>query len=140
MKRIWRFVREHARKLIPNRAARWGLIYLPLFAGAVWFGIGMVLPGAGESATDIKAALVNAGVYSVRVMAALCLVHAVTHPKVWRWDLDNDYRTRLQHILDGSAQGDAIGAFLVLAGEMVAKLLLLWLILKALVLWPQGVA
>lgn len=139
MKRIWQFVREHARKLIPNRAARWGLIYLPLFAGAVWFGIGAVLPGVA-AADDVKAALVNAGVFSVRAMAALCLVHAVTHPKVWRWDVDNDLRDRLQRILFGAEEGSPVGAFLVLAGELVGKLALLWLLLKALVLWPQGVA
>jgi hypothetical protein len=135
---LWRPVREGARKLIPSRAARWMLIYLPLFSLAVWFGIEAILQGPG--AADVKTSLVNAGVFSVRVLVAIGLVHAVTCCKVWDWDLADAYRAKLQRILDGSEAGNAIGAFLVLAGEMVAKILLLWLLLRGLILWPQGVA
>lgn len=135
---LWRPVREHAKKLIPSRALRWALIYLPLFSVAVWFGIETILQGTASA--DVKTSLVNAGVFSVRVMVAICLVHAVTCCKVWNWDLRNDYRDQLQRILDGSAPGNAIGAFAVLAGEMVAKLGLLWMLLRGLILWPQGVA
>lgn len=135
---LWRPVREGARKLIPSRALRWALIYLPLFSVAVWFGIETILQGTASA--DVKTSLVNAGVFSVRVMVAICLVHAVTCCKVWNWDLRNDYRDKLQRILDGSKAGNAIGAFAVLAGEMVAKLGLLWMLLRGLILWPQGVA
>lgn len=135
---LWRPVREFARKLIPSRALRWALIYLPLFSVAVWFGIETILQGTASA--DVKTSLVNAGVFSVRVMVAICLVHAVTCCKVWNWDLLNDYRDKLQRILDGSEPGNAIGAFAVLSGEMVAKLGLLWMLLRGLILWPQGVA
>ena len=135
----WRWVRENAKRLIPSRALRWALFYLPLFSAAVWFGIEAMLEG-NTALGDVKTSLVNAGVFSVRVMVAICLVHAVTCRKVWDWDLSDAYRTKLQRVLDGSEPGNAIGAFLVLAGEMVAKILLLWLLLRALILWPQGVA
>ena len=134
---LWRPVREHARKLLPSRAARWMLIYLPLFSVLVWFGIEAILPK--EAAPDVKAALINAGVFSVRVMVAIGLVHAITCRQVWGWDLANTYRERLQRILDGSEQGDSFGALAVLAGETLAKVLLLWLFLRALILYPQGV-
>lgn len=135
---LWRLVREHARKLIPSRAIRWMLLYLPLFTAAVWFGIEAILEA--KLAGDVKANLVNAGVFSVRVMVAIGLVHAVTCRKVWDWDLSDAYRADLQHVLDGRKPGNALGAFLILAGEMVAKALLLWLLLRGLILWPQGVA
>lgn len=135
---LWRPVRERARKLIPSRAVRWMLLYLPLFSAVVWFGIEAILDGAG--ATDVKTSLVNAGVFSVRVLVAIGLVHAVTCRKVWGWDLSDAHREELQQVLDGRRRGNALGAFLVLAGEMVAKILLLWLLLRALILWPQGVA
>lgn len=123
-----------------HTAARWGLVIIPAFAFLVWFGIGMVLPGEGAGA-DIKANLLNAGAFSVRVFVAVFFVHLVSHPKVWNWDLPNALRERLQAIMYGDIErplADRIFAFVVLTGEVFAKLLLLWILLKALILWPQG--
>lgn len=122
-----------------HTAMRWGLVFLPTFAMLVWFGTDAILAGA-VGLDEVKASLVNAGVYSIRVFAALFFVHLVTHPRTWAWDLPNDYRRDLQDILLERKEGSQIGAFLILCGETFAKLALLFWILKALVLWPQGIA
>ena len=139
MKRITEFLGRWPASLTPSRATVQGMILIPLFAGAVWFGIGMVMPDMKASA-DIRANLLNAGTFSLRVFAALFFVHLVTHPKVWAWDLPNEWRKELQRkVVDGDL-GQQIGACAVLAGETLAKLWLLGQLLRALVLWPQGVA
>lgn len=122
-----------------HTSARWGLVFLPAFALAVWFSTDAVLAGA-VGLDEVKASLVNAGVYSIRVFAAIFFVHLVSHPKTWAWDLDNSFRRDLQDVLLGRKEGDKVGAFVILAGETFAKLALLVWILKALVLWPQGIA
>lgn len=120
-----------------HTAMRWGLVFLPLAALFVWLSTDAVLAGTvGQD--GVKTSLVNAGVFSIRVFAALFFVHLVTHPKIWGWDLPNNYRTILQNILTGKTQGNWYGAFAVLAGETFAKLFLLVYFLKALILWPQG--
>lgn len=136
MKRIGAWI---AAKWRAHPSARIGLLLTPLFAVVVWFGIGVVFPGPGD-ADDIKAALVNAGVFSVRVFAALFFVHMVTHPAAWAWDLPNEWRTKLQRLVVAGRPRQQFGAFVVLAGETFAKLWLLGQLLRALILWPQGVA
>ena len=133
LKRLWaRFNGSHAGKL--------GWVLLPVFVVAVWFAIETMLSGTPEAADGVKTNLLNAGTFSVRVFAAIFFVHLVTHPRVWGWDLANTFRDECQRILTGKAQGSAIGAFAVLAGEMVAKMWLLSVLLRSLVLWPQGAA
>lgn len=122
-----------------HTAMRWGLVFLPLAALAVWFATNAVL--AGSTGLDgSKTALVNAGVFSIRVFAALFFVHLVSHPKIWSWDLPNGFRRELQDILLEREPGNWFGALLILLGETFAKLFLLVYFLRALILWPQGIA
>ena len=139
LKFVWSWLVKVWTLLFSSQASRLGWLLIPAFAGAVWFGINMVFPDPDDAA-DIKANLLNAGTFSVRVFAALFFVHLVTHPKVWAWDLPNTRRVKLQETVVEGRPGQQIGAFTVLAGETFAKLWLLGQLLRALVLWPQGVA
>lgn len=121
-----------------QRTFIWGWVKLPLGALFLWFSIDAVLAGViGKD--EVKTALVNTGVFSLRVFAAIFFVHMLTHPKFWGWDLYNSHREKMQKILTGEEVGSQGGAFLVLAGEAFVKLLLLYFFLKALILWPQGI-
>lgn len=122
-----------------HTAMRWGWVFLPLAALFMWLSTDAVLAGV-EGKDGVKTSLVNAGVFSIRVFAAIFFVHLVTHPKIWNWDLANSYRDYLQKILAEDAEGNWWGALAVLAGEVLAKLALLWLFLRALILWPQGIS
>lgn len=117
---------------------RWGWVLLPLAALFLWISTNAVLAGViGKD--EVKTTLVNTGVFSLRVFAAIFFVHLLTHPKVWGWDLYNTFREKLQRILVGELEGNWWGALAVLVGETSAKLFLLVYFLKALILWPQGI-
>lgn len=136
IKSMWRYVRENAKRLIPNRAARWAFIWIPLFTAAGWFGIKVIM-GGGDAAADVQAYLASTVPVSVRLMAAVFFTYLLMC--AFGWNLDNRYRERLQEILDGSREGNPGWSFLILAGEPVVALTLLILFTRALILWPMAI-
>lgn len=125
----WRRFKERARKLLPSRAARWGLIYLPLFTALTLFAL-----RAFGAMDDLIAYALELAPKSMHVMAGVALAYAVACGM--GWNLDNAERANLQRLLVAGNK-NALGAFCVLAGEMLAFLALLVLILRALLVW-QG--
>lgn len=125
----WESFKTHARKLAPNRAARWGLIYLPVFTAATLF----MLKAFG-AVDDLIAYALELAPKSMHVMVAVAVTYAVSCGL--GWNLDNDKRADYQRILIAS-KGANVGAFMVLAGECLSILALLWLFLRALIVW-QG--
>jgi hypothetical protein len=136
IKSMWRYVRENADKLIPNRAARWAFIWIPLFTAAGWFGIKVIMGGT-EAAADVQAYLASTAPVSVRVMVAVFFTYLLMC--AFGWNLDNRYREDLQRVLDGSREGNVLGAFLILAGEPIVAISLLILFMRAVILWPMAI-
>lgn len=125
----WAAFKAQAKKFMPNRAARWGLIYLPVFTAATLF----MLKAFG-AVDDLIAYALELAPKSMHVMVGVAVTYAVSCGL--GWNLDNDKRADYQRILIAS-KGMNFGAFAVLAGEMVSILALLWLFLRALIVW-QG--
>ena len=125
----WEALKVRARKLLPSRAARWGLIYLPLFTVATLFALRAF--GAME---DLVAYALELAPKSMHLMVGIALAYAVSCGL--GWNLDNDKRADYQRLLIASGFKH-FGAFLVLAGEMLAILSLYWITLRALTVW-QG--
>lgn len=135
-KNKWRWVRETARKILPNRAARWAFIWTPLFLGASWFGIKVIM-GGGDEAADVLANLASTAPVSARAMVAVFFTYLLAC--AFRWNLEDAERERLQRVLAGAEEGSQVGAFVILAGETLAILYLLTLFLRALILWPMAI-
>ena len=134
---LWRPVREHARKLIPSRSVRWAALYVPGFAIVLLFSI-----QAFGGMDDLFAYVIEAGVRSMPVLIAIAITYVLATGL--GWNLDNDYRMALQQHLDAGwvdakwpLSGSQLGAFLILAGEMLAIITLLVVILLAMLVW-QG--
>ena len=125
----WEAFKARARKLAPSRAARWGLIYLPLFTVATLFAL-----KAFGAMDDLIAYALELAPKSMHVMAAVVMTYVVSTGL--GWNLDNAERANYQRLLVAGNR-NAYGAFLVLAGEMVSILALLWIFLRALIVW-QG--
>ena len=121
--------KARARKLAPSRAARWGLIYLPLFAIVTLFMLKTF--GAMD---DLVAYALELAPKSMHLMVGIALAYAVSTGL--GWNLDNAERANYQRLLVAGNK-NALGAFLVLTGEMLSILALLWLFLRALLVW-QG--
>ena len=134
----WAAFKAQAKKFMPNRAARWGLIYLPVFTAATLF----MLKAFG-AVDDLIAYALELAPKSMHVMAAIVMTYVVSTGL--GWNLDNDLRSELQKNLAHGTMGDGIGkwpltqcqfgAFLVLAGEMVSILALLALFIAALLVF-----
>lgn len=125
----WAAFKAQAKKFMPNRAARWGLIYLPVFTAATLF----MLKAFG-AVDDLIAYALELAPKSMHVMAAIVMTYVVSTGL--GWNLDNDKRADYQRILIAS-KGKNFGAFQVLAGETFAILMLLALFIAALIVW-QG--
>lgn len=133
----WRPIREHARKLVPSRAVRWTLLYVPGFTATLLFAIQAI-----GGMDDLFAYVIEVGTRSLPVLVAIAITYGLASGL--GWNLDNDYRTALQQHLDAGwvdakwpLSGSQLGAFLILAGEMLSILLLLALVLVAMLVW-QG--
>ena len=133
----WRPIRENARKLIPSRSVRWTVIYVPGFTIGLLFAI-----KAFGGMDDLFAYVIEAGVRSMPVLIAIAITYVLATGL--GWNLDNDYRMALQQHLDAGwvdakwpLSGSQLGAFLILAGEMLSILSLLAVILLAMLVW-QG--
>ena len=125
----WKPVRENARKLIPSRAVRWTVLYVPGFTIGLLFAL-----KAFGGLDDLVAYVFEAGSRSVPVLIAIAITYGVATGL--GWNLDNDYRAELQNILAvPDEEGSALGAFLILAGEMLSILALLIVILVALLVF-----
>lgn len=129
---LWRPIRENARKLIPSRAVRWVAIYSPPLCVAV------ILAAKTLGYDDLAAYVIEAGSRSVPVVISIAITYAVATGL--GWNLDNEYRARLQRILESAPldrHGDTVGrgAFLILAGEMLSILSLLIVVLAALLVF-----
>ena len=128
----WRPIRENARKLIPSRSVRWTVIYVPAFT----FGLLFALKTIG-GLDDIIAYVMEMGARSLPVLIAIAITYALATGL--GWNLDNTERSELQFQLscrDPEAHkwplsGNQVGAFLILAGEMLSILAVLYLILRA---------
>ena len=125
----WAAFKARARKLAPSRAARWGLIYLPLFTVATLFAL-----KAFGAMDDLIAYALELAPKSMHVMAAVVMTYVVSTGL--GWNLDNAERANYQRLLVAGGK-NALGSFLVLAGEMLSILALLWLFLWALLV-AQG--
>lgn len=131
----WAAFKAQAKKFMPNRAARWGLIYLPVFTAATLF----MLKAFG-AVDDLIAYALELAPKSMHVMAAIVMTYVVSTGL--GWNLDNEERSKYQRILskthiESDEIGDQRGAFYILAGEMLSILSLLALFIAALIVW-QG--
>lgn len=126
---FWAAFKSFARRLMPSRAARWSLLYVPAFT----LPLLLVLKTLG-TVDDLVAYVLEAGARSVPVLIGIALTYGLASGL--GWNLDNHDRANLQRVLVAGGK-NARGAFLVLAGEMVSILALLLLILRSLLVW-QG--
>ena len=129
----WKPVRENARKMIPSRAVRWTVLYVPGFCLALLFAL-----KAFGGLDDLVAYVFEAGSRSVPVLIAIAITYGVATGL--GWNLDNTERARYQRILsktynDDDDSGDPIGALCILAGEMLSILALLIVILAAMLVF-----
>lgn len=120
---LWARFKAFAKKLAPSRAIRWTFIYVPAFTFAILFALKAI-----GGLDDLVAYVMEAGSRSVHVLVAIAIVYGVATGL--GWNLDNAKRADYQRILIAS-NGKNYGAFAVLAGETVAILALLYLILRA---------
>ena len=127
--KFWAKFKTLASKLVPQRWVRWAVIYVPFFTGVVLFAL-KVAGGMG----DMVAYVLESGARSVPVLIGLSIAYGAS--VVLGWNLDNAERANLQRLLV-AGKGNALGALLVLAGEAVAVLALVYIILRALLAW-QG--
>lgn len=111
-------------KIIPKHA-RWTLVYVPAFVFAL-----LVLLRAFGKMPDVIAAVFDAGAKSVTVMIAIALTYWVSTGL--GWNLPNSDRERYQRIIEGREDGDKLGAFCILSGELVGITALLITFLYAL--------
>lgn len=131
---LWRPIRENARKLIPSRAVRWTVLYVPGFTIGLLFAL-----KAFGGLDDLVAYVFEAWSRSVPVLIAIAITYAVATGL--DWNLDNNYRKTLQNQLrQGAVDADRLtswqrGAFLILAGEMLSILALLIVILAAMLVF-----
>ena len=126
---LWRPIRENARKLIPSRAVRWTVLYVPGFT----LGLLFALKTFGGM-DDLFAYVMEAGTRSVPVLIGIAITYGVATGL--DWNLDNAERATYQRLLAAGGK-NALGAFLILAGEMLSILALLALFIAALIVW-QG--
>lgn len=126
----WKPVRENAKKLIPSRALRWTVLYVPGFCSVLLFAL-----KAFGGLDDLVAYVFEAGSRSVPVLIAIAITYGVATGL--GWNLDNEERAYYQRVLTcttcpGEIEGSQWGAFAVLAGEMLSILALLVIIHRAL--------
>ena len=131
----WRPIRENARKLIPSRSVRWTVLYVPGFTIGLLFAI-----KAFGGMDDLFAYVIESGTRSLPLMIGIAIVYVFATGL--GWNLNNDERAYYQRVLAGCTLpdepvGNPIGAFLILAGEMLSILSLLAVILLAMLVW-QG--
>lgn len=119
-----------ARKLIPSRAARWTLLYVPVFTAVLLFALHVI-----GGLDDMVAYVMEAGTRSLPLLIGVAITYILASGL--GWNLDNDYRAQLQRIVTGQEEGSQWGAFSILAGEMLSILSLLLVLLHALLVW-QG--
>lgn len=129
---VWRPIRENARELIPSRAVRWTVLYVPAFTVALLFALNVF-----GGLDDLQAYVLEVGVRSLPVLVAIAITYGLATGL--GWNLDNEHRETLQTILvtEDDYGTSRTGAFLVLAGEMLSILSLLALVLAAMLVW-QG--
>lgn len=124
---LWRPIRENARKLIPSRSVRWTVLYVPGFT----LGLLFALKTFGGM-DDLFAYVMEAGTRSVPVLIGIAITYAVATGL--DWNLDNVERATYQRLLAAGGK-NALGAFLILAGEMLSILALLVVVLAALLVF-----
>lgn len=128
----WKPVRENARKLIPSRSVRWTVLYVPGFTIGLLFAI-----KAFGGMDDLFAYVIEVGTKSLPVLIGIAIVYVLATGL--GWNLDNDERSELQFQLScrdpdmgkWPLSPNQLGAFLILAGEMLSILALLVIVLVA---------
>lgn len=127
--KAWAKFKSFAKKLIPSRSVRWVAIYVPAFTAALLFALQVV-----GGLDDMTAYVMESGTRSLPVLIGIAITYALATGL--GWNLDNAERANYQRLVI-AGKGNAIGAFCVLAGEMLAILALLALVLRAMLVW-QG--
>ena len=122
---FWARLKDRARKLIPSRALRWCLLYVPAFTVGLLFALKVV-----GGLDDMVAYVMEVGVRSLPVLITIAITYGLASGL--GWNLDNAERARMQKVLVGWEEGSQWGAFAVLAGEMLSILALLVLIQRSL--------
>ena len=133
---LWRPIRENARKPIPSRSVRWTVLYVPGFT----LGLLFALKTFGGM-DDLFAYVMEAGTRSVPVLIGIAITYGVATGL--GWNLDNEERSMWQERLGCQYEmqgkwplsGAQLGAFLILAGEMLSVLSLLIVVLAALLVF-----
>ncbi|MCR6496214.1 hypothetical protein LJB71_08290 [Thermomonas sp. S9] len=128
--KFWANLKAFSRKLVPSRAARWTLLYVPAFTAVLLLALRVI-----GGLDDLVAYVMEVGTRSLPVLIGVALTYGLATGL--QWNLDNTERARLQRIVAGEEEGSQWGAFSILAGEMLSILALLVLILRALLVW-QG--
>lgn len=137
----WKPVRENARKLIPSRAVRWTVLYVPGFT------IGLLFALQTFGLIDVRDYVFEVGGRSVPVIVAIAIVYGLATGLMW--NLDNQRRSDMQFALASPMPLDSehpwasmlnnaaqrIGLFTILAGEMLSILALLIVILAAMLVF-----
>lgn len=132
---FWAATKAIARKLIPSRSVRWTVLYVPGFTLGLLFAI-----KAFGGMDDLFAYVIESCTRSLPLMIGIAIVYVFATGL--GWNLNNDERAYYQRVLAGCTfpdepVGNPIGAFLILAGEMLSILSLLAVILLAMLVW-QG--
>ena len=127
--KFWAKFKDFARKLVPHRWVRWAVIYVPFLTASIL--LALRIAGGMD---DLIAYVLEAGARSVPVLIGLSIAYSLSC--ILGWNLDNADRAKYQRLLVAGGQ-NARGAFLVLAGEAAAMLVLIYIVLSALLAW-QG--
>lgn len=136
----------------PSYATIWTWVWVPCAFGVMYFGMKVlgkpVSKGVG-SYDDLTDYLMEIGSRSFPLLVAIAITYLVAGRL--GWNLDNKKRNDMQFALSSPLLIDPkhpwastfggifqrVGLFTVLAGEMASILALLWLFLRALIVW-QG--
>ena len=121
--KLWGKVRANAHKAVPTRAIRW-----TAYAAAFTAALLLALRVAGGM-DDLVAYVMESGARSLPVLIAIAITYGVVTGL--GWNLSNAFRTEIQRALSIDWSW---GSFAILAGEMIAVLLTLTIILLAMLI------
>jgi len=124
-------------KIKPSYAVIWTCVWVPGALVTMYLAmkvLGKPIGAGVGSYQDLIDYLMEMGSRSFPLLIAIAITYLVAGRL--GWNLDNAERANYQRLLVAGNR-NAYGAFLVLAGEMVSILVLLWIFLRALLVW-QG--
>ena len=128
-KKAWGYIAPSIGKVF-SKDFRWSFLY----TGGFTLGLLIMLRAFGRM-PDVIAKVFDAGAKSVPLLIAIALTYAASNGL--EWNLPNAFRMRCQRILSGDDEGSQVGAFLILAGELVGIMSLLIVLLLAMTWWAK---